>query len=468
MQTSWPSALNGTLFAYRTSKQSSTGFSPFYLTYGRQAKLPIECYTDSSVDLFSDGDEGAASIIEDTSIDADVKRRIKAILTLRGDHSVEAHGNIEKAQEKQKRDYHKRHTRKKQFSVGEHVLLWNLRRSDRKGGRMNDPWLGPFTVTKVFRNGTYELANSKQECLKKKQHGVNLKHFNDRNTTVRGTGKKICKKKIDLNKNKKVPKEGQSNEKKEHISSNDYESSIDDDVNPDPEIKSNDNESQEHEEYYNESKEQEEYGSEKEEKLSQCSSQMNSETQDESDLEMEQETGSGPAFVFKPTEKEWREYHSERLSFGKPVSCPKRVAQDILGVPEIVENVAGDGNCFFRALSREISAMESNHSGIRNALVKFMTDAKNAEVFETYSGREDYVNDSAMGDNGVWATDVEIVAASTLLQTDTYVYTSYGDKTKWLKYGKLFIDPDVRVFEGNMYFTNIGEHFKRVVSCSKN
>lgn len=42
-QDSWPDALDGTLFAYRTSKHCSTGFTPFYLMYGRQATLPVDC-----------------------------------------------------------------------------------------------------------------------------------------------------------------------------------------------------------------------------------------------------------------------------------------------------------------------------------------------------------------------------------------------------------------------------------------
>ena len=38
----WDEYINSILFAYRTMKHKSTGYSPFYLMYGRQAKLPVE------------------------------------------------------------------------------------------------------------------------------------------------------------------------------------------------------------------------------------------------------------------------------------------------------------------------------------------------------------------------------------------------------------------------------------------
>ena len=38
----WDKYISPVLFAYRTSKQSTTKITPFYLTYGREAKLPID------------------------------------------------------------------------------------------------------------------------------------------------------------------------------------------------------------------------------------------------------------------------------------------------------------------------------------------------------------------------------------------------------------------------------------------
>ena len=51
---------------------------------------------------------------------------------------------------------------------------------------------------------------------------------------------------------------------------------------------------------------------------------------------------------------------------------------------------------------------------------------------------EDYIRTSKMNRNGVWATEVEIVAAASMLGADFVVYTKYGDSEKWLTYPASF------------------------------
>lgn len=47
----WNKFLDSVLFAYRTSRQSSTKYSPFYLMYGREPRLPIGLIASGQVSL---------------------------------------------------------------------------------------------------------------------------------------------------------------------------------------------------------------------------------------------------------------------------------------------------------------------------------------------------------------------------------------------------------------------------------
>ena len=84
----WDKHIEEALFAYRTSKQKTTGRTPFYLTYGRQSVLPID-------ELENNGE------IKDTGIKEDILFRKYEILESE-EQRREALENINKSQEKQK------------------------------------------------------------------------------------------------------------------------------------------------------------------------------------------------------------------------------------------------------------------------------------------------------------------------------------------------------------------------------
>ena len=47
---------------------------------------------------------------------------------------------------------------------------------------------------------------------------------------------------------------------------------------------------------------------------------------------------------------------------------------------------------------------------------------------------------SHMARNGVWGTDIEILSAASLLSTDVFVYTKFGDTYKWQKFSRTMLD----------------------------
>ena len=61
--------------------------------------------------------------------------------------------------------WHDKHITRKEFEVGQHVLLFN---SPLKlfPGKLKSRWSGPFTVTKVFPHGGAEVTHSEKGTFK--------------------------------------------------------------------------------------------------------------------------------------------------------------------------------------------------------------------------------------------------------------------------------------------------------------
>jgi hypothetical protein len=393
-QDEWVKALPGVLFAYRTSVQKSTGYTPFFLMYGRQAKLPIEC---ESLEV-TESDDTPAALILDEADDSELQARLKSITQLQTAIAKDASDNVLKAQDRQKRDYAKRHSNKKPFAVGDAVLLWNLRRADRKGGRMKDPWLGPYKVGRDCGNGTYELINQEGVKVQQKAHGVNLKLFNQ-SQCLGHQNVNECKREL--------------------IERNDVEH-IDNDDSRDSSI-------------------------------------------NKSEVTITH-TSIDEVFSFQPTTAKWRKDQCEKLGLPPPQRTSTRKNKNSLGKPKQVNSMVGDGNCFFRSISYELCGTAEQHDSVRDAIVRYMSDDVNERIFSEYANKSvrGYLDETKMANSGIWATDVEITATATLLQTSIYVYSDVTDKRKWYRYKPLLPD-DNTCNSMNIYLTNLNQHFERVV-----
>jgi hypothetical protein len=67
------------------------------------------------------------------------------------------------------------------FHIGQKVLKLNQRRSDRKGGKGEQRYLGVYTIRGVGRGkGTYLLTDKKKQELKKAVHSMHLKAYRER------------------------------------------------------------------------------------------------------------------------------------------------------------------------------------------------------------------------------------------------------------------------------------------------
>ena len=145
----WHLKLNKALWAYRTSPRSAIGITPYALTYGHDAMLPVELSVNS------------LRIIEQRSLfSAEYGQAIRQKLEDLEEARLDAF-NLLAAQKKiAKRAYNQR---VKQKTFGEGDLVWQtilpVRIKDPRFGKWSPNWEGPFIVHKVLGNGAYRLKD---------------------------------------------------------------------------------------------------------------------------------------------------------------------------------------------------------------------------------------------------------------------------------------------------------------------
>ena len=160
----WPTIIEGILFAHRVSRHAWTKYSPFYLLYNREPTLPI----DIKYNLV-----GEEEPFDRETFDSILSRTI----TIREGIHQTAGENIKAAQKKQKRDYDRRHQVPNVIRVGERVLLKNLKREDRKGGKFTHKWVGPYIVNDVNDKNLCSLTNNAGKKLKMRYNVSLLKLY---------------------------------------------------------------------------------------------------------------------------------------------------------------------------------------------------------------------------------------------------------------------------------------------------
>jgi CRISPR/Cas system-associated endoribonuclease Cas2 len=115
-----------------------------------------------------------------TEFDEDYVRNVSDVMSsIRRTVSCDAETNIKRAQERQRTSYNRRHSCKYKYQVGDKVLVRNLKRDDRKGGKSKNPWIGPYVISDISNNNTCALTSEAGQ-LKSKQHLCNLKPFYER------------------------------------------------------------------------------------------------------------------------------------------------------------------------------------------------------------------------------------------------------------------------------------------------
>ena len=129
----WDKHLQKALFAYRTSLHESTGYSPYFVNFGRSPVLPVDVIVGRFDSERNDG-----------SIPQYIKEVRK---TLKNAYDV-IRVNLDAAQKKRK-DVKDKHCSEMNFRIGDRVWLFNPAVRVGQAKKFSLRWRGPYTVCPV-------------------------------------------------------------------------------------------------------------------------------------------------------------------------------------------------------------------------------------------------------------------------------------------------------------------------------
>ena len=161
----WDQHLQVALRAYRISFETSLGYTPFHLVFGKEALLPIEVQL-SSLRFLASGESSQKEQLEQHSLDLERLELDKAEATNR--YIAQAKHWQEKLNEG---------LLPKRIKKGMLVLHYDNLFDNKKDKKFLTKWEGPFQVVKWYENGSYKLHDVDDKIYKTRVNGWRLKPY---------------------------------------------------------------------------------------------------------------------------------------------------------------------------------------------------------------------------------------------------------------------------------------------------
>ena len=137
----WDIHIRKLCFAYNTSVHSTTGYSPFFLMFGRQATIPV--------DLMYNLNQGQEKELPDYV--HQLREGLKEAYAL-------VRNRCESEHQRQKA-IHDRKVHVKPFGIGNMVWLFSPAVPRRRCKKFHHPWKGPFKVVEKKGSSTYKIKD---------------------------------------------------------------------------------------------------------------------------------------------------------------------------------------------------------------------------------------------------------------------------------------------------------------------
>ncbi|RWS23056.1 Pol polyprotein-like protein, partial [Leptotrombidium deliense] len=169
-QRDWDRALAMVVFAYMTSVQESTGYTPFYLLYGREARLPVENVLQTPSRGIADADEYVTSAID-------------ALKIARECATESIKNNQEKYTERANKT-----RRNVTYNEGDLVLIYFPTRIKGKAEKLLHPYHGPYRIIRRMSSVVYEVVAVNGKRKPDFVHVSRLKAYKERAEGLEGEG----------------------------------------------------------------------------------------------------------------------------------------------------------------------------------------------------------------------------------------------------------------------------------------
>ncbi|RDX73054.1 pol, partial [Mucuna pruriens] len=138
----WSRLLEDALWAHRTAYRTPLRMFPYQIVFGKTYHLPVEL------------EHKAYWAIKHCNLAYDQRKfQLQELDELR----LEAHENSRIYKHKVKK-FHDQKIRRKDFHVGQKVLVFNSR-LELIAGKLRSKWDGPFVITNIFPNGAVQLQD---------------------------------------------------------------------------------------------------------------------------------------------------------------------------------------------------------------------------------------------------------------------------------------------------------------------
>ena len=159
----WPEELPNVLWAYQTMARTPTGETPFRLTYGTEAVIPVEVGVTST----------RREVFHKESNDDHLRINLDCLDEVREKASIK----VRKYQQKMANYYNKR-VKLRQLDI-EDLVMRKVTPTTRDSaqGKLSPTWEGPYRVVHYSRQGSYHLETVDRQKLPKPWNIEHLKKY---------------------------------------------------------------------------------------------------------------------------------------------------------------------------------------------------------------------------------------------------------------------------------------------------